>query len=547
MTVGAARRSIAAAPSAVAAFAAALLFGAGFAGCQQPTPAAQGQPAAPDPSLRERAFAAENQGRFAEAATLFLQLVQQQPDRADWVVAAGRCLGRAGRFNEAIDFLAERQQRFAGVPDVAAMLARTLLLKAERDPLALMAEVLLADAAELAEKVLALEPNHEDARLILAQARYLQGDWQQAVAAAEEAARRHPQRAGAHVLLGRIAMDRFRSLLQQYRDTQPIDQAAADLAAQIDTQRRLAQRSYATAAELDPTRPFPHIALGELAWLDKKTDAALQHFAKALAIDPAAAVPYAFLDGDRTWQQRAAFYQDAQQAYLARTGASAQAASLLQFHAARALFDGQQWQPALTAFDAVIATDPGAINALYYGALAAYRLGDHDGAEERAARLAARSAEEFAAILRNLSGDLRGEVGAIVQFLADRAYVGKRHDHGRDLNHVMALLRDSADAWNNYALMCRETQRYDTAWSAYESALAKEPDSPQLLNDAAVILHYHLPGQGNRDKARAMYERACTIADQVLADRTADARSRERAAEAKRNALANLAELDKPK
>src|SRR6185503_10038444 len=139
-----------------------------------------------------------------------------------------------------------------------SMLAQTLMLQAERDRSTPNPEILLTDAAELAEKVLRVAPDDEDSRLVLAQARYLLGDWEQAIKQAEEAVRRHPARAGAHILLGRIATDRFHDLLQQYNAQKPTGQAAADQVGAIDVQRQLAIRSYKRAAELDPTRAHPH-------------------------------------------------------------------------------------------------------------------------------------------------------------------------------------------------------------------------------------------------------------------------------------------------
>ena len=62
------------------------------------------------PSLRERAATAENRGAFSEAADLYLELCKAEPTRAQWVLAAGRCLGSSGRFREAIDFLEQKRK-----------------------------------------------------------------------------------------------------------------------------------------------------------------------------------------------------------------------------------------------------------------------------------------------------------------------------------------------------------------------------------------------------------------------------------------------------
>ena len=516
------------------------------AGCaaQQPPPAPAPAPAATqDPLRRERAAAAENLGRYAEAADLYLQLMRSEPLRAEWAVAAARCLGRSGRFNDAIDLLCDKRNAFPGVTDVAAMLARTWLLKAEGDPGGLDAEHSYAEAVRLAEEVLAADPEHEDARLLLAQARLGQGDVAGAIAAAEAAVQHHPQRAGAHVLIGRIAFDRFKQLQRQFDAAQPDGPERAQQVAAIDEQRQRARRAFARAAELDPGRTFAQVMLAELAIWDKDTDLALQHWADALVRDPQARVDHDWIAANVPWQRRRDFYAGAAARYHAAPASDVKLEATLHWYAARAAWDGAQWQQARTLFEQVLQQNPTFNNACYWVALCAYKLGDHDGAETYAARYAAASATAFADVLRALAPEQRGEVAAVVKYLADRAYQHGRNDDSRDLNHVIAALQDSADAWNNYAFLCRETGQFQAAFAAYQHALEKEPDSPQLWNDAAVILQYHLPSPENLLKAREMYGRALDLADKVLGDPRAAPDARERAARAQNDARLNLAKL----
>jgi tetratricopeptide (TPR) repeat protein len=503
----------------------------------------QDPPPADENALRQQAFAAENGQRFGDAADAFLQLHRGAPDRVEWIVAAGRCLGRSGRFREAVTLLDEARKRRPGVPAIDAMLARTYLLQAETDRGVLLPDVLWTDAAELAESALAADPADEDSRLVLAQARYLLGDTAAAVAQAEEAARRHPARAGAHVLLGRIAADRMRALSGRYDRQKPAGQEAADLVGAIDTARQAALRSYRRAAELDPKRAHPHVALGEIAWLDRKPDVARTHFLSALALDPTVPIDHDALAGGMPWQERADFYAAARNRYEAATDAVPAKAAVLRFQEGRARCDGGDWAGARAAFTAALAADPAATNNLYYLFVAGWRLGEHDAAETHAAAYAAVSGPAFADVLRTLVGDQRAELAAAVQYLADRAYQQGRVPQSRDLNHVLACYKDSADAWNNHAFLCRETGRFDDAVSSYQHALEKEPDSPQLWNDAAVILQYHLPNPANLAKARSMYEKALQLAARQLADTRIVGAARERAQKAQQDARANLTAL----
>lgn len=504
-----------------------------------PAPAPQG----PDlNALRARAFAAENRGDHLAAGDAFLELVKAEPGRVDWVIAAGRCLGRSGRFAEAIKLLDGGRQQFPTSNELLAMLAGTLLLQSETPGL-VAPEVLWADAAELAESVLTHDPDHEDCRLILAQAHYLLGDRERAIADAEEAVRRFPQRAGAHVLRGRIAADAFRRLLSQHEREQPTGEAAAELVARIDAERRLARRSFERAAALDATRAHPHVALAQLAQLDHQDAAARAHLLDALAVDPEVPVDHDRLMQELSWQARRDAYRTLTQRYLATAKARPAKAATLAFHEGRASFQGLDWAAARERFTQALADNPALTNSLYYLFLCDYRLGDVDAAEQHAAAFAANSAPGFADVLRALDAEQRGEVGAIVQFLAHRAFQQQRLPRSRDLNHVLACLRDAADAWNNHAFLCRETGQFEQALTSYEYALQREPDSPQLWNDTGVVLQYHLASPANLTRARLMYERAIELADKVLADARSSQAARDQAGEAKKNATANLAEL----
>lgn len=508
-------------------------------------PLAAQQPAQDTNALRAKAFAAENDGRFGEAADAFVLLSKAEPARADWVVAAGRCLGRSGRFREALELLDAGRKQFPDVIDVPNMLARTLVLRLEREPGLPQPEVTLADAADLVLAVLERAPQDEDARLLLAQIRLMQGDSTAAQREAEDVQKRHPDKPGAHVLLGRLALDRFRGLLQQFEAEQPKGQAEADAIASIDRARQAAKMAFTTAARIDPTRAHPHLMLGQIAWLDRKPLEAQQHVADALVIDPEVAVDHDALVRDKKPAERAAFYAALRDRHLAGKKPQPAKVATLRFHEGRARFDAGDWQAASACFQQALADAPAATNNLYYLFLCRYELGDHDGAEQHAARYAAVSARAFADVLRSLDGDRRGAIAAVLKFLGDRAYQQQRLPASRDLNHVIACLKDDADAWNNHAFLCRETGDFEAAFSSYQHAIEKEPDTAQLWNDAAVVLQYHLKGADNLAKARTMYERALQLADKALADAGLPAALRERAQKAKADAQANLAELAK--
>ena len=108
---------------------------------------------------------------------------------------------------------------------------------------------------------------------------------------------------------------------------------------------------------------------------------------------------------------------------------------------------------------------------------------------------------------------------------------------------IVASKPQSVDPWNNYALVCRETQKFDEAFDAYQQALLIEPDSARLHNDAGVILHYYL--HRDYDKAQEYYEKAVELADAALAKTDLDEATRTETQTARDDAVNNLKKLAK--
>ena len=107
-------------------------------------------------------------------------------------------------------------------------------------------------------------------------------------------------------------------------------------------------------------------------------------------------------------------------------------------------------------------------------------------------------------------------------------------------------VRDSALLWNNHALLCRDTGRYEEAYDAYRRALELTGPDPRLLNDTALVLHYHLMGDDpeKREAAERMYEEAIALAVSALeSGELRDDAARDDLELALRDARDNLAKL----
>lgn len=108
---------------------------------------------------------------------------------------------------------------------------------------------------------------------------------------------------------------------------------------------------------------------------------------------------------------------------------------------------------------------------------------------------------------------------------------------------IVAAKPQSIDPWNNYALICRETEKFEEAYDAYQQALLIEPDNARLHNDAGVVLHYYL--HRDYDKAQEYYEKAVELADAALAKTDLDEATRTETQTARDDAVNNLKKLAK--
>ncbi|MCA9774180.1 MAG: tetratricopeptide repeat protein [Myxococcales bacterium] len=161
--------------------------------------------------------------------------------------------------------------------------------------------------------------------------------------------------------------------------------------------------------------------------------------------------------------------------------------------------------------------------------------GDADAARKVSIEFARKNPRRFADMIRQDDATVSALVG-----MAAAAFQNGDVAGSRDLNQVIAYARQTTDAWNNYAFLCRETRRFDESARAYEEALNIEPDDPQLLNDCAVIYQYNLRSEENLAKAREYYDRAIKVAEQRLAKGDLQGAELDRTETALRDARNNL-------
>lgn len=511
------------------------------------------QPIALDANaLRQTAFAAQQKSEHGVAADAFLALSKLEPTEPDWVVRAGDNLGRAGRIDEAIDLLAATRKRFPDALAIQTMLARTYALKADamrmtsgRDA---SVQLYYEDAVRSARAVIAIDARNLDARLVLASALLELGEAEAAFEAATAAVALQKDGYSGNALLGRVAYERFVAARRGASDAS--GEARAALEALAASMKTAAGDAFRAAAKAEPSRSFPLVTLGDLAAWSDDLSGATKLYGDALALDPWAKVNHGWLRSALGGKERAALYGAAATSYAARAEAKANGTATLHWYEAQGLFDQASdaatpsaertalWKRAAELFAGTLEPLPDYADTGWWLMQSRYWSGDTAGATVAATAFAKQNPRRFADMIRD-----DGDTIAVLVGLAAKEYEAGHIPASRDLNQVIAYARNTADDWNNWAFLCRETRAFADSLLGYERALAVEPDSPQLLNDCAVILQYHLSNPDNLARAREMYERAIGLAEKQLAAGGLSPAKEQLVATALRDAKNNLAAM----
>ena len=463
-------------------------------------------------------------------------------ESVDAILARASELTAQAAYNDALDLLDEARRAHPEDLRLVVALAKAFHVKADAQvaegAFDLHTQFHYEDVIRTAGSVLEKRPEHLEARLLAASAHYQLGRLDRALEDAQKAVATAPDDYSAQAMLGRIQLQRYIQATQSLRADQP----AQDVLAAREQTRvelgRAAREALESARRADPTRSFPSIKLGDLSAWSGDLPAALPHYRDGLALEPEATLDHEWLrSAVSPSTELAQLYESALASYTARDDSRPEQAALLHWYAARARFDAQQWDPAARGFESALGARPDLVSSHRFLLLAAYEQGDEKTAARHALSYALAAPREFADRIR---GD--EYTTTILRGMAQRAFERGRVTECREINHVLALAAHSVDAWNNYALLCRETGKYRESLAAYERALELE-QSPQLLNDAAVILQYHLATPENLETARGFYERAIERAEWMLVNESLEPAAEKRTRTALRDARANLRRL----
>jgi tetratricopeptide (TPR) repeat protein len=439
------------------------------------------------------------------------------------------------RFEDALDRGHGGLKRFpkdALLLERLALASQRLAEKLARQPGQVSrAQLYLEDAKRFAQRAVAAAPDRRESLAIVGLAQFQLGEIQEALSTADRLTQRFGDSPSGPLLRAQIRLTMFTNGIRQERLE---EKERFLLAGQI-------RRDCEMAARLDSTRHLPYRLLGDVAlWLGENEEA-FKQFAASMARDPGRGAPHDWI-ARYPVEDRLELYRDAIAAYQGRKHKEPRDEALLHWHFGLACFDAGDWEGTRAAMARCFGLRPEFLNTLYYGALASYEIRKPDEGLFFATVLSRKAPKDLIGSLEN-AGKQRSRYLEIFRFFAKRALDKGDAAASRDLNRCIAAVADDVDAWNNFAFLCRETGKHEEAWSAYQRALELDPEDPQLLNDAAVILQYYL--KKDLPKAKAMYQRAIRNASALLKKKTGDPKRIARARQSMKDARGNLEEMAK--
>lgn len=422
------------------------------------------------------------------------------------------------------------------------------------------------DAANFLEQAVRAEPErYRDAYLPLAGAAWYVEKLDTARFAVDHAVEVEPASGPAWLLRGRIVLAQFaeaeadqpgspevEALWSEAADSFTRAVAAFGTPSDEPTQARLAE----AATQLGHT----------LVWKQKGPEAT-EAYATALAWNPAA-FPYAKAfnllrplkvepDDERPNGFRAAL-ELGHTRLEERLGPDDARAGTLLWWLGWARFVAADWKGAEEAFQGALAHGPQFSNGWFYLGLARQYRKDSEGA--LAAMHSGWDADPVSMV--SVAASAGGALRAFESLLGWCA--SQEPPRNLDAAFLAGMLAEALPSeprhWNNLGLFLRdEGERlelvahrehtskpeqallddlYGRSFAAYERALALSPDDPQLLNDTALMLIYHVGPDYPR--AELMFRRALELFDQKLAAAELSAEDRQQLETSRSDAAENL-------
>jgi len=556
-----------------------LLLGACSTPAEAPAQPGTGVPAAEAPlapelaALIERGRAELEAGRALEAEALFTRVAEVEGGSLRtrmWVV---RSWLDQGRGNDALDALDELNRQGVKGPDLDYLYGMAFARRAE----GLVAdgvsdssvEMNFIDATTLLRQVVEVDAQrYRDAWLPLARAAWFTQELETARWASEEAALRQPDNGEVWLARARIAMSEF---VIAEGTTPGGPEAETALARAIESFQKGLDRLVPVEGERAAKVARGATELGNAyLWRQRGADATAA-FARAIAAAPASfdygqafqLLAGAPPDTDRPSGFRPALEQ-AREALASAGTLQGNEAGVLLWWLGWARFNDGAWVASEQAFQEGLALAPGYTNAWFYIGLARHYAKDSLGALEAMRTGWSADPASMVTTVANAGGSQRAFESLLAWCAAqepprnlDAAFLAEmlteaQPSEARHWNNLGLFLRDEGER-AEYAAYKKEAPEPDAAWladlyqrsyRAYGRALELTPQDPQVINDTALMLHYHL--NGDLAEVEATYHRALSRIEELLASSDLSAEDRARFEQTKSDIGVNLKALLEP-
>lgn len=491
-------------------------------------------------SIYEEGCKSLDQGKAEEAYGIFMDGLTTFPEEVRILLGAGKAALLAGYTDKSVALLFKAVE---AAPDSArANLYLGMALRQQGQEMAsdLMTQndgyMMIGDSLQFFNKAVELEEKDPEPCLELAYTLNFLGDMEAADEAAREALKRSPGLIEALLLRGDLAYLYYRRA-----------GASGEPASEVRALWQHAMDLYKEAAHLHEDHAGAFLGMAALYESDKKWKESAQTYREALKRDPELLQGYNRLitlfrredamneeDGSLVGYVEEVL-EEVKRKYPKDRSRTATALYYLAF----ALFLDFEFEKSIEVYAESASLNPDyQTTASYYISRASYELGDRDRSVEELLALIAQDPEGLAYSMQG-DNEFMSKGYPSISGLAFYLVQNERLDDARLLNlQLLKAIENDPSLYNNYAFLCRETGRYEESFGAYQKALALDPTNPTYLNDAALILHYHL--HRDLDEAERMYKQAAEEAQRIIDEGEANEMEIESAKIALRDSQNNL-------
>ena len=231
----------------------------------------------------DQALSLEQEGRFAEAESVWKTLSGKQPSNAEPLAHLGLLEARQTHYSNAIAYYRRAMRFNPTMPGLRLNLGLALFKAGENK-----------QAIEILLPLLKANPNDQRLTILIGMAHYGLGEYAVAVGYLRQASERDPDNLQLLLALGHSCLSsrQFQCVVDMYHKIEALNAESAEgdmlggeaLDEMKDTSGAIAE--FRAAVKANPKEPNVHFGLGYLLWTQRQYEEAIPEFHKELDNDP---------------------------------------------------------------------------------------------------------------------------------------------------------------------------------------------------------------------------------------------------------------------